>query len=249
MEDELSQRTALLELSMKMQEGQLQEIKGTLQAYIGNEKQCHFCKALGHFKRNCPKLKNKGNYNDKSREGFQKRKGPPYVYCVDFSEPTANNKSDVDNNSDAAIFLHVKINNKNCDTLILSGAGPFVIDVAVLNEWNLFNKIKLSKCGRNLYGLGISKIIGTIVLKVQVHQNLVKNQEFKVVEGLGRTIILGRTFLFGFKTLKINWDTLQVDTGNASVWGSDVIKGGEVGSRVMVAQGDFIAEIEQKNNK
>ena len=47
-----------------------------------------------------------------------------------------------------------------------------------------------------------------------------KNQEFKVVEGLGRTIILARTFLSGFKTLKINWDTLQVDIGNVSVWGS-----------------------------
>ena len=53
-----------------------------------------------------------------------------------------------------------------------------------------------------------------------------KNQEFIVLEGLGRIIILGRTFLSGFKTLKINWDTLQVDIGNVSVWGSDVIKGG-----------------------
>ena len=77
---------------MKRQEEQLQEIKGTLQAYRVNDKRCHFCKALGHFKRNCPKLKNRGNYNDiKSREGFQKRKGPPYVYCVDFSESTAKN--------------------------------------------------------------------------------------------------------------------------------------------------------------
>ena len=120
--------------------------------------------------------------------------------------------------------MHAKINNKNCDTLINSGAGPCVIDVAVLKEWDLFNKIKLGEGGRNLYGLGISKIIGTIVLKVQLHQNLVKNQEFKVVEGLGRTVILGRTFLSGLKTLKINWDTLQVDIGNGSVWCSDVIK-------------------------
>ena len=167
-EDELSQRTASLELSMKRQEEQLQETRGTLQAYSVNDKQCHFCKALGHFKRNCPKLKNKGNYNDKSREGFQKRKGPPYVYCVDFSESTVKNKSDVDNNSDAAVFLHVKINNKNCDILIDSGAGPCVIDLAVLKEWNLFNKIKRGEGGRNLYGLGISKIIGTIVLKFQL---------------------------------------------------------------------------------
>ena len=61
-EDELSQRTAALELSMKRQEEQLQEIRGTLQAYSVNDKQCHFCKALGHSKRNCPELKNKGNY-------------------------------------------------------------------------------------------------------------------------------------------------------------------------------------------
>ena len=173
-EDELSQRTTSLELSMKRREEQLLEIKGTLQAYSVNDKRCHFCKTLGHFKRNCPKLKNKGNYNDQSREGSQKRKGPPYVYFVDFSESTAKNKSDADNNSDAAVFLHAKINNKNCDTLIDSGAGPCVIDVAVLKEWNLFNKIKLGEGGR-------SKIIGTIVLKVQLDQNLVKNQEFKVV--------------------------------------------------------------------
>ena len=38
-EDELSQRTASLELSMKRQEEQLQEIKGTLQAYSVNNKQ------------------------------------------------------------------------------------------------------------------------------------------------------------------------------------------------------------------
>ena len=63
---------------------------------------------------------------------------PPWV-----SESTAKNKSDVDNNSDAAIFLHAKINNKNCDILMDSGAGPCVIDVAVLKEWNLFHKIKL----------------------------------------------------------------------------------------------------------
>ena len=111
---------------------------------------------------------------------------------------------------------------------------------------SFLNKIKLGEGGRNLYGLGISKIIGTIVLKVLLHQNLAKNQEFKVVEGLGGTIISGRTFLSGFKTLKINWDTLQVDMGNVSVWGSDVIKGGELGSRVMVAQGDFITENQQK---
>ena len=125
--------------------------------------------------------------------------------------------------------------------MIDSGAGPCVIDLAVLKEWNHFNKIKLGEGGRNLYGLGISKII---LLKVQLHQNLVKNQEFKVVEGLGRTIILGRTFLSGFQTLKINWDTLQVDIGN--VWGSDVIKRGELGSRVMVAQGDLITENQPK---
>ena len=113
--------------------------------------------------------------------------------------------------------------------MIDSGAGPCVIDVALLKEWSLFNKIKLGEGGRNLYGLGISKSMGTIVLKVQLHQNLVKSQEFKVVEGLGRTIILGRTFLPGFKTLKLNWDTLQVDIGNVSVWGSDVIKGEELG--------------------
>ena len=111
---------------------------------------------------------------------------------------------------------------------------------------SFLNKIKLGEGGRNLYGLGISKIIGTIVLKVLLHQNLAKNQEFKVVEELGGTIISGRTFLSGFKTLKINWDTLQVDMGNVSVWGSDVIKGGELGSRVMVAQGDFITENQQK---
>ena len=57
---------------------------------------------------------------------------------------------------------------------------------------------------------------------------------------------MGRTFLSGFKTLKINWGTLQVDIGNVSVWGSDVIKGGELGSRVMVAQGDFITENQPK---
>ena len=62
--DELSQRTASLELSMKRQEEKLQEIKGTLQAYSVNDKRCHFCKALGHFKRNCLKLKNTGNYNE-----------------------------------------------------------------------------------------------------------------------------------------------------------------------------------------
>ena len=179
-----------------------------------------FCKTLGHFKRNCRELKNKGNYNDKSREGFQKRKGPSFVYCVDFLESTTKNMSDVDNNSDAAVFLHAKINNKNCDTLINSWAGPCVIDVAVLKEWNLFNRTKLGEDRRNLYGLSISKIIGTFVLKVQLHQNLVKNQEFKVVEGL----ILGRIFLSGFETLKINWDTLQVDTGNVSVWGQMLLK-------------------------
>ena len=65
-EDELSQRTASLELSMKTQEEQLLEIKGTLQAYSIKDERCHFCEALGHFKRNCPKLKNKENYNDKS---------------------------------------------------------------------------------------------------------------------------------------------------------------------------------------
>ena len=170
MEDELSQRTASLELSMKRQEEHLLEIKGTLQAYSVNNKRCHFCKALGHFKINCPKLKNKGNVNDKNREGFQKRKGPPYVYCVDLSESTAKNKFDVDNNSDAAVFLRAKINNKNCDALIDSVAGPCVIDLAVLKEWNLFNKIKLGEGGRNLYGLGIFKIIRKIVLKVQLHQ-------------------------------------------------------------------------------
>ena len=63
----------------------------------------------------------------------------------------------------------MKINNKNCDTLIDSRAGPCVIDVAVLKEWNLFNKTILGEGGRNLYGLGISKTIGTIVLKVQQH--------------------------------------------------------------------------------
>ena len=52
---------------------------------------------------------------------------------------------------------------------------------------------------------------------------------------------MGRTFLSGFKSLKINWDTLQVDIGNVSVWWSDVIKGEELDSRVMVAQDDFIA--------
>ena len=87
--DELSQRTSSLELSMKRQEEQLQEIRGTLQACSINDRRCHFCKALSHLKRNCPKLKNKGNYNVKSREGFQQRKGPPDVYCVDFSESTA----------------------------------------------------------------------------------------------------------------------------------------------------------------
>ena len=51
-EDDLSQRTASLELSLKRQEEQLQEIRGTLQAYSDNDKRCHFCKALGHFKRN-----------------------------------------------------------------------------------------------------------------------------------------------------------------------------------------------------
>ena len=41
-EYELSQRTASLELSMKRQEEQLQEIKETLQAYRVNDKRCHF---------------------------------------------------------------------------------------------------------------------------------------------------------------------------------------------------------------
>ena len=41
-----------------------------------------------------------------------------------------------------------------------------------------------------------------------------KNQQFKVAEFLGRTIILGRPFLSGFKTLRLIWDTFQVDIGN-----------------------------------
>ena len=67
------------------------------------------------------------------------------------------------------VFLYAKINNKICDTLVDSGAGPCVIHVAILKEWNLFKKIKLREGGRSLYGLSISKIIGTIVLKVQLH--------------------------------------------------------------------------------
>ena len=62
------------------------------------------------------------------------------------------------------------------------------------------------------------------------------------MEGLGRTIILGRTFLSGLQNSQINWDPLQVDISNASVWGSEVIKGGELDSRVMVGEYDFITE-------
>ena len=54
-----------------------------------------------------------------------------------------------------------------------------------------------------MYCLGISKIIGTIVLKVQLHQNLVKKQEFKVVEGLGKPLYWEGPFYLVSKLAKL----------------------------------------------
>ena len=48
-EDGLLPRSVSLELSMKRQEEQLQEIRGTLQAYSVNNKRCHFLEGFRSF--------------------------------------------------------------------------------------------------------------------------------------------------------------------------------------------------------
>ena len=237
--DEAKEKATRLEEMLHQQNETIAELQEKLEAYAINNhdeknrahwsrnrnheennpppwlrKQCNFCKRFGHIQRDCRDFK-----------AEQRRKSDNVsAYCA------------LTDNCDAAVTVSGSLNGKKKTLLIDSGAGPCVIDTDTLGAIPNHDKINMLEDEKTLKGVGSSRVIGTVILEVTLHAKIKKRQLFNVVDDLGGTVLLGRSFLRKFDKLEINWKEITLKIDDILIKGDNVIQGGCAQSRAFVAQ-------------
>ena len=158
-----------------------------------NRKKCNFCKKFGHIQKDCWDWK-----------AEQRSKGDHVsdVYC------------DISDNNDIAVTVSGSLNGKEKPLLIMdTGAGPSVIDMNTLDSVP-HGRIDYDTGGKDLKGVGSTRVIGTVTLEVTLHPRIKKRQLFNIVEDLGGTVLLGRSFLRKFEKFEVNWKEMSLKIDN-----------------------------------
>ena len=205
--------------------------------------ECSFCNKWGHIRSACWHLpenrkKKSVGFDGKMGNNRTRSDGRNDGYCI------------ISNEERTAVIVEARIHGKSSLVLIDTGAGPCVIDIEILKQWNLIRLIKWNTKGEKLQGLGSAKSLGTIVLNFCLHPKLQRNQTFKVVQNLNGTILIGRSFLAQFETLEINWKKITLKIDDIFVKGKGLVHGGELESRVCVAnKKDTEDDIEEQLRK
>ena len=136
--------------------------------------------------------------------------------------------------SNSAVMVQGRLNNTKTSMMVDSGAGPCVIDLPTLQKIKPEAKIEPTK--KSLHGIGTTDVVGTAKLDVALHTDVnVSQQMFHVVSKLG-VVLLGRSLLKKFDSLEISWRCMELKIDGHTIPGSKVINGGEVDSRLFVAQ-------------
>jgi hypothetical protein len=198
---------------------------------------CFHCNKTGHIMRDCWELQDekkegrdkrdasKRDGRDSSRRDNPKHVSPntppresstrdEYVLSDTRAVDSSNNVYSALEGDDRAVLVTGFINRKKTNLLIDTGAGPCVIDVGTLRELNIHQHVNTNEAGGHLHGVGDANVIGTIDLEVRLHQHLKRTHKFKVVNDIGGTILLGRSWLSKFDSLKINWKEMTLKIGD-----------------------------------
>ena len=234
---------------------------------------CTHCSKPGHSIQNCwwykPDSKNDVNHQQEQRDTRRRGQGPGVI--DNFPPPSLPQNSIPENGrnqppeeipnsgdkrdnvyctlegDDGAVLVNGFVNRKKADLLIDTGAGPCVTDLIALEKLNISREsINRNDAGRQLSGVGNANVIGTIKLDVSLHRRIKRTHEFKVVNDIGGAILIGRSWLSKFESLKIDWKTMTLKIEDIVINGKDIIQGGSPDSREFVASITPVSEDSMK---
>ena len=109
--------------------------------------------------------------------------------------------------AELSVLIAMKLNGKQTNGLLDSGAGPSVIDIGTVRELGLEQSMRIKE--GQVYGISREPVyvVGELELTVDLGDKQVLEHKFEVLKVTGTTCILGRDLLKKLGTTEFNWQS------------------------------------------
>jgi hypothetical protein len=115
---------------------------------------------------------------------------------------------------EASVSIPVKVNGKNSQALIDTGAGTNVIDMGLITKLQVSGNLVENRSKIFAVGNVEMEVMGSVELLIDVGDSQVVNCEFTVLATTEPTFILGRQFLKEFQSTEFDWENSRVRLGH-----------------------------------
>lgn len=147
--------------------------------------------------------------------------------------------------AELSVLIAIKLNGKQTDGLLDSGAGPSVIDIGTVRELGIEQSMRIKE--GQVYGISREPVyvVGELELTVDLGDKQVLEHKFEVLKVTGTTCILGRDLLKKLGTTEFDWQSQKVRLDNTWKNYHATIEGGEPITRASVAAIEGSENLEQ----